>query len=185
MSTKRGQGQFPKTALWTRFALGYSAGVYEHFDVLILGGGTAGCVFAGRLTEDPSRTVGLVEAGPDYGPYDGGRWPDDLLQARYMPDSHGWGFEDGRSSRARVLGGCSAHNACMVVWGSRGDYDEWSAFSAGGWSFASIEPYLRMAESELRTRLRAPDELGPWDSAVLEAAAELVGDAIARAARAS
>ena len=45
------------------------------FDVLVLGGGTAGCVLAARLSEEPSRRVCLVEAGPDYGPYEAGGWP--------------------------------------------------------------------------------------------------------------
>jgi choline dehydrogenase-like flavoprotein len=49
------------------------------FDVLVRGGGTAGCVLAARLSEDPDRTVCLVEAGPDYGPYTEGRWPNDIL----------------------------------------------------------------------------------------------------------
>ncbi|TML09598.1 MAG: GMC family oxidoreductase, partial [Actinobacteria bacterium] len=54
------------------------------YEVLVLGGGTAGCVLAGRLSEDLSRGVCLVEAGPDYGPYEGGGWPDDILDAREL-----------------------------------------------------------------------------------------------------
>jgi choline dehydrogenase len=56
-----------------------------HFDVLILGGGAAGCVLAARLSEDERTSVGLVEAGPDYGPFDLRRWPADLLHARSWP----------------------------------------------------------------------------------------------------
>ena len=52
-------------------------------------------------------------------------------------------------SRARVIGGCSAHNAAFVVWGDRDDYDEWAG---PGWGFASIEPYLRRAERMISTR---------------------------------
>lgn len=89
----------------------------RRFDLLVAGGGTAGCVLAARLSEDPGRSVCLVEAGPDYGPYDGGGWPDDLLDARWLAlESHCWETErDDRSQlRARVIGGCSAHNACVL-----------------------------------------------------------------------
>jgi choline dehydrogenase len=139
------------------------------YDVLVVGGGTAGCVVAARLSEDPARTVCLVEAGPDYGP-PGDAWPDDLRSAHTLASSHDWGYEGGRSSsRARVIGGCSAHNACAVVWGSREDYDEWLP-----WSYGELEPFLRRAEHELGTRAFADDELTPWHRALLEGA-ESVG----------
>ena len=140
------------------------------YDVLILGGGTAGCVLAARLSEDPRRAVCVVEAGPDYGPFDGGGWPADLVDPREPCSSHDW---DPRAeislSRARVIGGCSAHNAAFVVWGDRRDYDEWAA---PGWGFDSIEPYLRGAERTIRTRRLGAVELGPWARAVRDAAPE-------------
>ena len=91
----------------------------EGYDVVVVGGGSAGCVLAARLSEDPDRSVCLIEAGPDYGPYAEGRWPADLLNAHYMAVvSHDWGFEGGWPSwRAKVLGGCSAHNGCNIGWG--------------------------------------------------------------------
>jgi choline dehydrogenase len=99
------------------------------YDVVVVGGGTAGCVLAARLSEDPDRTVCLVEAGPDYGPYADGRWPADILDARWLAiDSHCWERTDegDRSQlRARILGGCSAHNACVILRGTDADYDEW------------------------------------------------------------
>src|SRR5262245_45524990 len=118
------------------------------FDVLVAGGGTAGCVLAARLSEDRARHVCLVEAGPDYGVVGGGAWPADMLDARSIPMSHLWEQEpeDRSTSRARIIGGCSAHNACAVVWGSRADYDEWGP----GWSFSDLEPCLRRAEAKLR-----------------------------------
>ena len=107
----------------------------ERFDVLVLGGGAAGCVLASRLSEEPDRTVCLVEAGPDYGPYDEGRWPADILDARQLAlDSHCWARDDEQDRsqlRARILGGCSAHNACAVLRGPPVDYDRWGA----GWSY--------------------------------------------------
>src|SRR5688572_20817181 len=139
----------------------------QRFDAIVVGGGTAGCVLAARLSEDPERTVCLVEAGPDYGRHADGRWPEDMLDARTLPMSHLWETEpaDRSASRARIIGGCSAHNACLVVWGSRGDYDEWG----DGWTFAELEPYLRRAEAVLATRVDRDGELSPFHRALLDA----------------
>ena len=140
------------------------------YHVLILGGGAAGCVLAGRLTECADRSVCLVEAGPDYGPYDTGRWPDDILDARWLAlDSHRWerDDEDDRSQiRARILGGCSAHNACVVFRGAPADYDEWGP----GWSHAELAPYLDRAEQAIGTRATPDEELSPWHRAFNAAA---------------
>jgi choline dehydrogenase len=110
----------------------------------------------------------LVEAGPDYGPLDGDSWPVDLVDPRSPSDSHDWypGAEMSLS-RARVIGGCSAHNAAFVVWGDRRDYDEWGT---PGWGFDLIEPYLRRAERTIGTRPLRSEEVGPWARAVLGAA---------------
>src|SRR6266511_814733 len=142
----------------------------RRFDVVILGGGTAGCVLAARLSENPDRSVCLVEAGPDYGPYADGRWPEDIVDGRQLAFSHSWETdrEDRSQLRAKILGGCSAHNACVVLEGAPADYDEWGP----GWSYAELEPYLRRAEEELRTRRAAEDEISPWHRAFLEAAGD-------------
>ena len=138
------------------------------FDVLVLGGGAAGCVLAARLSEDPGRSVCLVEAGPDYGHLEEGRWPDDLLDARWLAlESHCWEREDpdDRSQlRARVIGGCSAHNACVLLEGAPSDY-EWGP----GWSYEELAPYLRRAEQALRARRIAHEELTPWHRAFHDA----------------
>lgn len=151
------------------------------YDMLVLGGGSAGCVLASRLSEDPSRSVCLIEAGPDYGPYAEGRWPADLLYANELATSHDWGIGGGWPSwRARVIGGCSSHNGCFLAWGSPGDFDEWATAGNQGWSSADLEPYRQRALEMLRARPSRVEELEPFMRAGLDAAAEvglpLLGD---------
>ena len=92
-------------------------------DVVVIGGGTAGCVVAGRLVERADRRVLLIEAGPDYGSRTSGRWPSELLDASTLPTSHDWGYRGPAAGerplafdRARVMGGCSTHNGCTQSW---------------------------------------------------------------------
>jgi choline dehydrogenase len=140
------------------------------YDVVIAGGGTAGCVLAARLSEDPRRRVCLVEAGPDYGPRSSAAWPADLLDPRSFTFTHDWGAggEDGRSLGARVIGGCSTHNACMAVIGTPDDYDEWGP----EWSHDEFAPYLRRAREALRVVPANTSEPAPLHVAFLEAAVE-------------
>ena len=140
------------------------------YDVVVVGGGTAGCVLAARLSEEPARRVCLVEAGPDYGPYADGRWPDDIVGGRWLAlESHRWEQDDPderSQARARILGGCSAHNACVVLRGADADYDEWGP----GWTASELRPYLDRAERALRTRALRERELHPWHRAFGEVA---------------
>ena len=139
------------------------------FDILVAGGGSAGCVLAARLSE--ARAQGLPGRGrARLRAVRGGRWPDDMLDARGLAFSHAWETEreDRSQLRARIIGGCSAHNACVVLPGAPADYDEWG----DGWSHAAIEPYLERAERELRVRRFAAEELSPWHRAFADAAGE-------------
>jgi choline dehydrogenase len=140
----------------------------DRFDVLVLGAGAAGCVLAGRLSEDPDRSVCLVEAGPDYGHLSQERWPADILDPRWLAlESHLWerdDEEDRSQSRARILGGCSAHNACVLLEGAPSDYD-WGE----GWSYDELVPYLRCAAETLRSHVIPDEDLTPWHRAFLAA----------------
>lgn len=126
-------------------------------DVLILGGGSSGCVMAARLSQDPTRRVVLVEAGRDLSEADmpaevraryPGRayldtaniWAD--LTARYGPAG------PRRYEQARILGGGSAINALMSNRGAPSDYAEWEAMGATGWGWDQVLPVFRSIESD-------------------------------------
>ncbi len=138
-----------------------------HFDVVVVGGGAAGCAVAARLAQDERVSVGLVEAGPDHGPYDAGRWPGEMVDARAAPRSHDW-EPDGPSccSRAKVIGGSSAHNGCWAVLPAPVDL-EWNAW----WSAELLRPHVEAAMKTLR--VRAFEDRTAWHRAVVARAVEL------------
>jgi choline dehydrogenase len=134
-------------------------------------------VLAARLAE-AGEDVLLLEAGPDYGPPDSGRWPQRLLDPTLMPvEEVSWGYisacqhgtPDMALQRARVLGGCSSHNGCAAVWGHRADYDAW-AVDNPGWSAAEVEPLFREVDKRLHVHIPAREDLTPFHQAVLDAA---------------
>lgn len=154
--------------------------------MLVLGGGTAGAVVAGRLAASAGASVLVVEAGHDYGPLSGGRWPAELLDASQLPLSHDWGYTSGDQiagrvilfQRARVIGGCSSHNGCQIAIGHRSDYDGWAASGNPGWAAGDLEPCIAAAKQRFRVRQVSETELTPFGRASLDA---MIGAGIPRA----
>ena len=126
-------------------------------DYLILGGGSAGCVLAARLSEDPNKRVCLVEAGRDIAP---GKMPAAIASRypgrAYLDVRNIWQRLTARMAaqgsrryeQARLLGGGSAINALMTNRGAPDDYDEWGRLGAEGWSWDSCLPYFRKLETD-------------------------------------
>jgi choline dehydrogenase len=144
----------------------------ESVDIVVIGGGTSGCACAGLLSEQTSSSILLIEAGPDYGPLNAGGWPRELLDARLLPLTHDWEFRNGEQNirRARVIGGCSAHNGCTCSVGAREDYDGWQALGNQGWGSSEFEPLFRLIRNRFRVQTYKMDELTPIQSQFVDAA---------------
>ena len=147
-------------------------------DTVVIGGGTSGAVVAGLLAANSEESIVVLEAGPDFGPFLDGRWPADLLDARALGYTHDWKYTSEETypdrivpfERAMVIGGCSSHNGCAAIWGSRIDYDAWVAAGLDGWSTVELEPFFKRANDRMRVKDYAECEVTPFHRAVLLAA---------------
>lgn len=127
----------------------------KEFDYIIVGAGTAGCVLANRLTQDPTKTVLLLEAGKQ----DNYFWIDIPVGYLYTIGNPrtDWCFKttadpglNGRSigyARGKVVGGCSSINAMIYMRGQRSDFDHWAQLGNPGWAWDDVLPYFKKSES--------------------------------------
>ena len=155
----------------------------QTFDYLIVGGGSAGCVLAARLSEDPQVRVALLEAGaPDTSVLI--HCPAGLAVLAQNGQAN-WAFATvpqpglngrrGYQPRGKVLGGSSSVNAMVYIRGQRADYDHWATEGNAGWAFDDVLPYFKRAEHNERGAnawhgtggplnvmdLRSPNRFGP------------------------
>ncbi len=162
----------------------------DEFDIIVIGGGSAGSAAAGRLSEDGKYSVALIEAG--------GRNDNFLIKTPgFMPfirNSSNWQYDtipqkglNGRTGyqpRGRGLGGSSAINAMVYIRGNKWDYDNWAALGCTGWAYDDVLPVFKRCEDNERGGndfhgkggpLSVSDQhfSNPGSSAFVEAAAQL------------
>jgi choline dehydrogenase len=129
----------------------------RRYDYVIVGAGSAGCVLAGRLSEDRDVTVAVLEAG---GSDRQGEIQTPIAFPAVFKSAIDWDLLgepepglDGRRlylPRGRVLGGSGSINAMIYIRGNRADYDEWAALGCAGWAYNDVLPYFRRSEDNER-----------------------------------
>lgn len=128
------------------------------FDVIIIGAGSSGCALAGRLSENPSRQVLLLEAGPSYLRRED--FPREILDASTMGAAmpghpNNWAFVGALTPqlsytvpRGRILGGSSALNGTYFIRGTREDFDLWERLGNDEWSYEKVLPFYKKLETD-------------------------------------
>ena len=130
----------------------------RHYDYIVIGAGSAGCVLANRLSADPTKTVLLLEAGArDWNPWI--HVPVGYFKTMHNPSTD-WCYMtesdkgiDGRKlqwPRGKVLGGSSSLNGLLYVRGQKEDFDRWAELGNKGWSYKDVLPYFKKSEDQER-----------------------------------
>lgn len=159
-------------------------------DVLILGGGTAGCVLAGRLSEDPDLEVLLLEAGSDDLPREA-RIP--AAFSRLFRTDADWNYRTAPQERlggrrlywprGRMVGGCSSMNAQIHVRGHEADFLEWRRAGAEGWGPSEVLPWFVRSEESARGPAPGRGTAGPLPVATLPTSNPVTGAFVQAAGR--